>query len=152
MTAEERFWKYVDIDITTGCFNWIGYKNKCGYGSFGYNKKIKLANRVSWQIHYGYKPEDICVLHKCDNPGCVNPDHLWLGTHQENMDDRDNKGRQYDRNGEKNGRAKLTIEDVVTIRSLYNNTNTSERKLAKEFNVNSGTIHNILNNKTWVDQ
>ena len=90
----KRFWDRVDK--TDGCWNWMGVKNKKGYGSFGCIKGINLAHRASWFIHNGEIPKDkdnnYCgtklVLHECDNPSCVNPDHLFLGTDVDNGRDK----------------------------------------------------------------
>lgn len=81
------------IDKTKGCWNWIGAKHRQGYGNFGVKGKIKLSHRVSWEIYVGKIPKDMCVCHKCDNPSCVNPDHLFLGSQYENVQDCKKKGR-----------------------------------------------------------
>src|SRR3990167_4590258 len=95
-SAEEKFWK--NIRKTDTCWIWIANKVDIGYGNLtiwnkGKSKGLR-AHRVSWEIHFGKIPKDMNVLHKCDNPSCVNPNHLWLGTQADNMLDKVLKGRQ----------------------------------------------------------
>ena len=97
---EIRFWK--KVKKTKKCWLWIGSTYKYGYGNFFIKwRKPPLshildgAHRVSWKIHFGKIPRNLCVLHKCDNPPCVRPSHLWLGTKKDNAIDRAKKGRGY---------------------------------------------------------
>lgn len=99
----ERFNEKLKYDEDTGCHIWVASKDRDGYGWFRLNKVMRYAHRVAWEWTFGEIPVDTLVLHKCDTPSCVNPDHLFLGTHQDNMDDMANKGR---RNG---GRSKENI-------------------------------------------
>ncbi len=89
---KSRFLKYVRK--TEGCWLWLAYKTKRGYGQFSINKKSFRANRISYELFVGKIPDGLFVCHSCDNPPCVNPDHLWLGTQLDNVIDRDRKGRQ----------------------------------------------------------
>lgn len=100
-----------------GCHVWIGARDPRGYGRVRYGGKACLAHRVSWECVNGPVPAGLCVLHKCDTPACINPDHLSLGTHQENMADRDRKGRGNQARGETHYRAKLTDDQVRLIRA-----------------------------------
>ena len=94
---EVRFWHKVDKIPGKGpkgdCWEWTGSLNNDGYGKIVVKEKIKLAHRISWEISFGEIPKEICVLHKCDNPSCVNHNHLLLGTQADNIVDRDKKGR-----------------------------------------------------------
>ena len=89
-TPTERFFKKVTVGDS--CWMWVGGKTKDNYGKFWLGKTMK-AHKVSYLIHCGEVPNGLCVLHSCDNPLCVNPKHLWLGTQLENIQDRDKKGR-----------------------------------------------------------
>lgn len=91
MDKHIRFWKRVNK--TASCWEWQGARNKTGYGTVCFNYKTWRTHRYAWHITYGSIPVNLCVLHHCDNPPCVNPDHLWLGTHADNVRDRENKGR-----------------------------------------------------------
>jgi hypothetical protein len=92
---EVRFERFYTINETTECWEWHGGKNNIGYGMIrdADKKGMRTAHRVSYEIHKGKIPKGKCVLHTCDNPSCVNPDHLWVGTHQENTDDMIAKNR-----------------------------------------------------------
>lgn len=87
----DRFWR--KVNKTETCWLWTGYIEKRGYGRFGYNYKTIEAHRMSWIIANGEIPEGMIICHECDNPSCVNPDHLFLGTHKDNTWDMVDKGR-----------------------------------------------------------
>jgi len=147
-SAEERFWSKVNKAGEDDCWEWNGSCNNNGYGRFYLNNKMQRAHRVSWELTNGPIPAGMHVLHTCDNPKCVNPAHCFLGTPQDNMDDKVRKKRQA--KGVLHGRAKLTENEVKLIRELYQpygqyNTYT----LAKLFGVGQRTISDIINNKTW---
>lgn len=139
---EER---YV-IDLVTGCWNWIGAKDSCGYGTYSHTSGNK-AHRYVWEKLHGAIPEGMCVLHKCDNPACVNPEHLFLGTHDENMKDMVAKGRSRGAKGEKNAGAILSADQV---RDIYCS-NKTNKELAVLFGVDRNTIMHIKNQKSWQD-
>jgi hypothetical protein len=129
------------------CWEWTANKNNKGYGQIFFNKRLELAHRVSWILYIGEIPIGMCVLHRCDNPGCVNPAHLFLGTHTENMLDCKNKGRDHRASGETCARSKLTCSQVKTIKAmLQNGVRCSE--IAKIFEVCRDTIADIKKGET----
>lgn len=118
-----------------------------GYGQFG--KPRIRAHRVSWELAYGPIPDGRWVLHKCDNPGCVNPDHLFLGDAQTNEADKVSKDRQA--KGETVGAAVLTTNQVLEIRKLYRrgDRRASQAALARRFGVDQTTVGQIVRRFTW---
>ena len=145
-TLEERFWKNVNVLSQYECWEWAGCKFKGGYGALGYNKKTEKAHRISYKIHKGDIQENLVVRHTCDNPSCVNPNHLIVGTHAENMKDRDERNRSH--KGSKHYKAKLNETSVLKIIDLYKNGHT-KTELARIFNVTTASIIFIINKKTW---
>ena len=107
-----------------------------------------VASRISWIIHNGPIPDGQYVCHKCDNPSCVNPDHLFLGTPKDNTQDCIQKGRYHTKPGTKNPNSKLKPEDVIQIRDLASKGATHE-KLAAKFNLARSQITDIINYKAW---
>lgn len=157
-TVEERFWKFVDKngrnnENMSRCWAWGGCKNK-GYGQLGLNNKLIQAHRYSYALHNPYKitlddMEGCDCCHECDNRECTNPEHLFLGDRQDNVDDMFNKNRQANLKGEQSGRAKLNQAQIIEIRNRYKNEQISHRKLAFEYGIGHTTIGYIINNKTW---
>ena len=140
--VESRFWKFVTRgENEDDCWRWSGstLKNR-GYGQIGINGKNDYAHRVSYRIHFGDILEGLEVLHKCDNPPCCNPKHLFLGTQKDNMEDMKSKGRR--------GRMKLSIDSVPIIRQLIEERRRHE-DIAKEYGVARTTITAIARNQNW---
>lgn len=134
------------------CWEWMGFRNPKGYGQMTINCKRKLVHRASYELYVGPIPKGkgfhgTCVLHKCDNPACYNPNHLYLGTNKDNIVDKINKQRQT--KGVDVWCAKLTKEQVVEIRSKYIPRKYSTRRLAKEYGVSQLAIYAIVSGKTW---
>lgn len=138
------FWN--KVNKTDSCWIWKAGTNNKGYGVFCIKRKTNLAHRISWKIHYD-DPGNSNVLHKCDNPLCVNPSHLFLGSQAENVKDCIEKNRF--QHGEKNGRCKLTQKEVDEIRKLLND-GVKNVKLAKMFNISQTCISNIKQGISWV--
>ena len=145
---EARFWSRVQK--TDNCWIWVGAKNKVGYGNFYLNGKYQPAHRVAYMLRYGSIPDGYLICHKCDNPSCVNPDHLFLGTPAQNMADKRYKGRirPGDHSGEHNGNAFLTTDQVVEIRKRFASGETA-KSLASEFGVSYQSIQRIVQGKQW---
>ena len=126
------------------CWEWTASKFRDGYGQFYLNRKPIGAHRFSWMLYVGEVPDGLWVLHKCDNRGCVNPAHLFLGTHTDNMRDCASKGRFPKRSNRKI----LTEEQVKTIRVMWLN-GVRNITLTKIFGVANQTISNITHHHTW---
>lgn len=141
----ERFWKFVQK--SDGCWLWIGGKTQDGYGQMNREGRNARANRYSWELHFGGIPSGLHVLHKCDNPSCVRPEHLFLGTDADNSADCRRKGRHA--HGERNGSAKLTEILAAQIRVEYSNGGTSHGKLAAKYGISRGAMQQLLERKTW---
>jgi hypothetical protein len=124
----------------TGCWEWNGGRNSKGYGRIKIDGKRVSVHRVVYELLVGPIPDGMFVCHTCDNPCCCNPDHLFIGTNQDNVNDMVSKGRQY---------SKLAKEDVIAIKQIYRRGNTTKRQLAEMFDVDFYTIKDILDGTTW---
>ena len=146
-TIEERFHDKYIPEPNSGCWLWTAHVNWRGYGGIQNNGRNFKAHRVSWELHNGPIPLGSQVLHRCDVPSCVNPGHLFLGSHQDNMDDKVAKGRQSYKLplGEAHGRAKLNAEQVLGIRSASG----PLRVIAARFGVGLAQIGKIRSGKAW---
>lgn len=134
------------------CWEWTGKVSARGYGTFqekiNGKKKDCTAHRRSYEAFIGEIPKDLFVLHKCDNRKCCNPDHLFVGTHSDNMQDMLSKGRQNYPSGEQHYAKKLNNEDVFEIRKL-DEKGFSHEEIGEKYGVNRATIWDIANKKTW---
>lgn len=147
------FWKFILMtNKTDQCWLWIGKRDENGYGRFGnfLEKKQERAHRVSYFLFKGEISNGLHVCHSCDNPSCVNPNHLWIGTNDDNIRDRHKKGRDPLKPGEENIAAKLTLKEVKKIRKLYIKNEYGYKRLGKQFSVNWRTVADIIKNKTWI--
>ena len=144
-TIEDRFWAFVNVQSPDECWEWGGGRLVAGYGHFWALQKTHKAHRFSYALAHGPIPEGMFVCHACDNPACVNPAHLWLGTHQDNMDDRTAKHRH--RSGDTHPRSKLTADDVENIRA--NRMNLTGQEMAALYGVANTTISAVLNRQNW---
>jgi HNH endonuclease len=136
------------------CWTRNAWHDKDGYSKFSWNSWPIPAHRFSWILHYGEIPGGLVVMHKCDNPACVRPDHLALGTQADNIKDRDRKGRTNRwangvRQGEKSPRAILTEADVLHIRSIPKYQHGYRKSLAERFGVSRKTIDQVRSGISW---
>ena len=139
-----HFWTKTNPVSSHECWEWIGFKDGNGYGRYG---RI-LAHRIAYELTLGEIPRGMAVCHKCDNPGCVNPDHLWIGTQADNVRDMLAKGRDRrgpPRRGETSNKAKLTSNQV---REILQSTETL-RTLADRYGVSGTAIHYIRHKRNW---
>jgi hypothetical protein len=157
-----RFWHRVDQSGgPDACWPWTGARSKWNYGLLSVASRMEGAHRLAWTLFHGPIPDGIWVLHHCDNPPCVNPSHLFLGTHADNMADMAAKGRggggapthtnpaRYPvRVGERNPNAKLTPGQVAEIRTLRTD-GVSLRELGRRFGVHNRTIERIVKGDRW---
>lgn len=143
---EQRFWN--KVKKTDDCWIWVGCRGSRGYGQLMFNRKNCKAHRVSYLLAYGPFDETLNVLHMCDNPSCVRPEHLFLGTQRDNYWDMKTKGRMGNFKGEANPRAKLTTQQVLEIRVRYAH-GENRAVLSKIFPVNRATIGKIVHYQLW---
>jgi len=143
----ERFWSKASIGATDECWEWLASKLPAGYGRFWIAGKLCYAHRLSWQLAYGDIPDGMDVCHHCDNPDCVNPRHLFIGTRADNMQDAVNKGRVH--LGEADGMSKLTREDVLGIRKLLVEGKRTQREIGADFGVSQMTVSYINTGQRW---
>ena len=137
----------------SGCIEWIAGRDRWGYGTMWFNRKHRGAHTMSWFFnHNAFPVKGKILLHSCDNPKCVNVQHLREGTHQDNSNDKVSRGRQAFLKGEKNGQSKLKRYQVDEIRAKINNMDLpiTIAALAREYKVGEQTIRDIVQNRTWV--
>lgn len=156
---EYRFWKKVDKRgpfckaLGTRCWQWKAGVDKDGYGHLSLTidgkRKTEKSHRFSWVLHYSPIPKNTCVLHRCDNPSCVNPNHLFLGTVIDNHKDMDEKRRRGFSFGEANGMAKLSKERVIEIYEFYSTNECSLTEVGSRFKVSSSLVRMILTGRIW---
>ena len=156
--------------IIDGCWVWNGARTSAGYGEINRHKCLHLTHRLSWLIHRGEIPIGMHVLHKCDNPPCWNPAHLFLGNHQANTDDKIAKGRMrhghlygdqhparahpetYLKYGTDHWAARINMEIARQIRADWASGVMRKAEIASKFGVNRGTVHHIIVGKQWVEK
>lgn len=151
-TWSQRFWKYVKRGNIDECWSWTAATNCRGYGKFTLDGRRQRANRLAYILGVGPIPDGLYVCHACDNPGCCNPAHLWVGTAKENIQDAVRKGRMKANGGSlphhcgsSNPVAVLDEEKVLEIRS----SDESNHELARRFGTNDSNISLIRLGKTW---
>jgi len=144
-TLAERLEFYSIPEPNSGCLLWTAGANACGYGVIGIRKQSTLAHRVAWAVAFGPVPDEVEVCHKCDVPSCINVAHLYLGTHQDNMDDKVARGRARSAPGERSPHAKLTNEQVLAIRSDPR----FLRVIAAEYGIGKSLVSVIRRREVW---
>ena len=153
-----RFWSHVAKG--DGCWLWLLRGDADGYGAFSvvHERPCSRAHRIAWMIHFGAIPDGLCVLHKCDNPPCVRPDHLFVGTNADNMRDMAKKGRcrpgshlypERMPRGEDNFKSKMTTAKVIEMRSLYNGQRGCYARLGRKFHISAVAASLIIRRKFW---
>lgn len=173
-TPTDRFWAKVRKETSpvreglTPCWTWTGGTTKNGYGQFCWPLRGSRAHRLSWFMRFGDVPQGLLVLHRCDNRPCVNPEHLFLGTHQDNQDDMWAKGRGWSKNGhhsnpadyrtetkktynigEDHPNAKLNSGQVLEIRHDHEVNGTRYSVLAKQYHVDRASIRDVILRRSW---
>lgn len=155
-TTQQRitaFWAKVDTsDGMFACWNWIGGRTVDGYGRVNWKGKLTLAHRLSWEFTNGQIPDGLNVLHNCpdgDNPACVNPAHLFLGTQGDNIRDMFSKGRGNRAKGEQHSNAKLTEKEIKSIRQRFAQGGVTKCQLGRDFGVSEVLIGLIVRRKSW---
>lgn len=143
--VKDQLEHYTMFEPNSGCWLWTGAVDKDGYGKLTVKYQDVRAHRVSYETYTGAIPEGLVACHKCDTPACINPDHLFLGTHADNIADRDAKGRHIPRYGADNGSAKLTEESVRAIRSA----NGSQKSIGSGFGVSQSIVSLIKRGERW---
>lgn len=160
------FWSHVQK--SDGCWEWVGARNPNGYGNHHAQGRTRKAHRVSWEMEYGPIPEGMLVLHRCDNPPCVRPDHLFLGTQRDNLRDAIAKGRwnspkrvrsyavtaqklsaRSGPSGESNPNARLTAAEVASIRTRYASGLESQSRIAADYGITQVNVSHIVRGLSW---
>jgi hypothetical protein len=148
-SLQERFWSKVDKRGVNDCWEWQAGKTSDGYGRMRANGHRVLAHRISYQLERGQIPKGLWCLHKCDNPGCVNPSHLFLGTHDDNMRDMVSKGRARVPRGSNHWYTTLTEDQVLLIRECLREKVMTHREIGVLFGVAKGVVQSIKIGRTW---
>lgn len=144
LSPRERFMSYVHPEPNSGCWLWVGANRGNGYGAFWHGFPQK-AHHVAWEMFCDQPRGNLCVLHRCDVRCCVNPRHLFLGTHADNNKDRAAKGRSANTKGERHPGRKLDVDQVSAIRTDPR----SQRKIAADFGISQVQVSSIKRGKSW---
>jgi len=151
-SLQERLEKNIITVQDTGCWEWQAYKNEAGYAIMSLNNKTTRVHRIAYELYNESKiPNGLIVCHSCDNPCCINPEHLWLGTHADNVNDKVNKGRAMggSNKGEINPQRILNEYEVLEIREKYSTGNYTQEELGTEYSVSRSAIKMVVNRNNW---
>ncbi len=143
-----RFVRLINIGDREECWEWVGTRPSGAYGHFSIKAKAVKAHRWVYELCCGPIPEGMVIRHKCDNPSCVNPLHLTVGTHQDNINDRQERRRWADRQGEKHPLRKVSEADVHQIRRAAN-LGEPQKSIAQRFGIGSGQVGKIVRRENW---
>lgn len=159
LLSPELFWTRVNKQSGDGCWLWMGARSRAGYGhiyaSDWYDEQGRRhivwvkAHRRSWELENGPIPEGLSMCHHCDNPPCVRPSHLFVGTHKDNSDDCARKNRRSNRRGSANPNAKLTLADADAIRRAYRDETKTQTEIGALYGVSQKTVSKIINRHLW---
>ena len=144
----KRFWDKVDIRGEDDCWPWLAFKDFKGYGSFSLGGKTARAHRVAYSLSHGPTLGRMHVLHRCDNPSCMNPNHLFLGTNTDNHADKEHKGRGNQPKGVDNTNAKLSDGKVLWIREMLTEGMTHKR-ISDYFGVARQQVSMVASGLSW---
>jgi hypothetical protein len=147
-TVAARFWRHVCPEPNSGCWLWDGVVNHRGYALMSADNKLKKASHIALRLVGRALDVGQIACHRCDMPACVNPDHIYAGTHATNAADRQNRGRGIQPKGSLSPVAKLTEQDVMRMRAAYR-AGRSQGSLAREYGLNQGTVSNICRGLRW---
>lgn len=148
LPESKRFFEHVDK--TDDCWIWTSAIDKDGYGVFADgNRKYNKAHRFSYKLAYGVIPKGKIICHHCDNPSCVNPEHLYAGTYKDNTRDMFKRGRNPKQDGENNHNSVLSWNKVRKIRKMWASGNYTQAEIANEFNVSRGCVLGVIYNINW---
>lgn len=143
----DRFWAKVAKGSPEECWLWTGATANAGYGVLFSEGTVLRSHRISYDLHNGPIPDGRVICHKCDNPPCVNPNHLFVGTKADNNHDRDAKGRQVSKSGDDHYRVILSDEDVARIRAEYQPKYGRIAALGRKYGVKNSYIFDIVHNR-----
>lgn len=145
---ENRLWPRVEKGASNECWPWTGSLTQAGYGLLTIQYKSYYAHRLAWELHHNEEiPEGGVICHHCDNPACCNPNHLFLGTQDDNMKDAANKKRI--KHGENHHSASLTEDDIRQIRKFGEGSDLTRQQIASRFGIVRTTVNDILTGRTW---